>query len=127
MNNISERRGSRIITYFISEEGCKFPSFEWMLERVEMDEEKTIIFRLFNQTLIFSKSDFNSCVIMYHKTEYGWTDRFTGVYSYMSSDNLVLRHAYYETVVIDLDTIKERMCEEDGGLSFDFNKINIAN
>lgn len=126
MENISERRGSRVITYYISEEGYKFPSFDWMLKRAEMEEDKTSIFRLVNQTLIFSKSDFNSFVVMYHKTEYGWTDRFIGVYNdYVYPSELVLTHVYQERT-ISLNDIERWMCDGDGGLTFSFDKINIS-
>lgn len=111
MDCISERHGSRVITYYITEEGCKYPSFEWLISRVDTEEDKTSIFRLERNSIHIYKIDYNAYYIIYSTIKKDTLHKFEGMFNWLNPKELILTHQYYKDWFLDLEYIETIFCD----------------
>ena len=119
------RNGSRVITYYIVGEGNKYPSFDWFISRVDMEEDKLSIFRIYKNSLHIYKSDHSTYYITFSTVQNETVHKFEGFYNYLQPRELSLTHQYNTEWKVDLEYIESIFCDIFSDLSFSLSNINI--
>lgn len=112
-----------VITYFITDNMTKFPSFEWILGQVDAEEDKLCIFKTSTHSLHIRKSDYNKYWVILCLVTFT-TERFMGEYNCYAANHLILqRYDGGETKTLaDVESI---FCDTNQGVDFDFEKLRL--